>query len=49
MARSRRDLGSSRYGLADDLWFIPFEKMISASQPIVGLGWRRGLVFSLFG
>jgi hypothetical protein len=49
MVRSRRDLGSSRFGLVDDLCFIPFEKMISASKPIVGLGWKTALVFPLFG
>jgi hypothetical protein len=49
MARSRWDLGSSRFWLVDDLSFGPFEKMISASQLIVGLGWETALVFPLFG
>jgi hypothetical protein len=40
MARSRQDLGSNRFGLVDDLSFFSFAKMISVSQPIVGLGWR---------
>jgi hypothetical protein len=43
MARSRRDSGSSRFWLVDDLWFILFEKTILASQPIVGIGWKTPL------
>jgi hypothetical protein len=49
MARTRWDLGSRRLGLADDLKFIPFAKMISTSQPVVGLAWQIALVFPLFG
>jgi hypothetical protein len=45
MARTRWDIGSSRFGLADDLNFIPIAKMILTSQPVVGLGWKTVLVF----
>jgi hypothetical protein len=48
MARTRPDLGSSRYGLVDEPWFIPFSKMISASPSMVGLGWKTAHAFPAF-
>ena len=48
MARSRWDLGYSRLWLVEDLWWVLFAKMISTSQPVVGLGWRTTLFFQLF-
>jgi hypothetical protein len=48
MARIRQDLGSSKYGLVDELWFISSTKMISASPSIVGLGWKTAHAFLAF-
>jgi hypothetical protein len=49
MARSRRDLGYSRLWLGEDIWWVILARLISTSEPVGGLGWRRTLFFQLFG
>jgi hypothetical protein len=45
MARSRRDLVSSRLWLVEDLWWVLFATMILTLKQGVGLGRRTALDF----